>query len=255
MQAISKAALQFGLVSIAVKVYAASSPQSISFNWLTKKHNRVCQKMFDSQTQEEIKRSDVVNGFEVEKDKYVIFSQEELTIIKKQKVAGDYIEVCEAVKQEAIALIALENSYHLLPNKSDRPYRLLCQALVATRKMLVAKWYRANKDNLVVITADQNQLMMYQLYYENERRTIETNFAEGSEPSKEELKLAKMMLMQMSTPTFDISKYKDEYHERLMAAIEEKKKGQTIYSEQQIEQGKDLLDLVSQLKKSVEKKK
>lgn len=253
MHSISNATLQLALIAIPVKVYPAASAVQMGFNWLSKKGHRVSQKLIDSYTTEELSRADVQNGYEIEKDKFIIFSQEELTLIKKHKT-GDYIEICEAVKQINLSPSVVEKSYYLYPNKSDHSYLTLYHSLRLTRKVLVAKWYRANKDNLVVIEVGENILMMYQLYYTDELKTFEPSYAKNSEPSREELRLGKLLIEQISSDGFDLTKYKDEYRNRLMAAIEQKKAGQVIFSEKQIEQGQELLDLAGQLKKSLEKK-
>src|SRR5579885_1812002 len=250
MRSISNATLSFGLVSIPLKIYMTASPRQIGFNWLSPKHNRVCQKLFDSITGEEVSRADVINAYEVEKDQFISFAKEELAIVKKENGSGDRIEIIEAVKDIELSPLTVEKAYYTTPNKSDRAYRLLYSCLVSGKKNLIAKWYRSGKDNLVAISPLRNMLVMYQLYYEEELIRYDANYTANSEPTKEEVKLGMELLNSISFSSFKLAQYKDEYQARLLAAIEEKKNGKMITSEKRIEDGEKLLDLVNVLKRS-----
>lgn len=253
MHAVSNSTIQFGLVSIPVKIYSTASPKQVSFNWLTPSGSKTNQKLFDSSTGLEIDRADVSSGYEYEKGKFVSFSKEELALIKKGGV-NDSIEVCEAVKKLFPDPKGIEKSYQLLPNKSDKSYRLLHSALKGTSKSLVGKWSRSGKDNLVMLLAEDNNLLsMYQLYYEEELHQIDPMFSPGSEPSAQEVKFAKEFLNKISEPEFILGKYKDEYKARLENAIQKKLVGEVITSDKQISSS-PLLDLLGLLKQSISQK-
>lgn len=253
MRAISSATIQFGLISIPIKVYNTASPKQVGFNWLTPSGSRVKQKLVDDQG-EEVQRADLLSGYEVDKGNFVSFSKDELNVIKKQKSDDDYIEITEAVGSWNVSPMAVEKTYFILPNKSDRAYRLLHSVLKSTNRFIVAKWCKAGKDNLVLIGPDDQFLMMYQLYYENELKKAEFVFGKNSEPSPQELSLAEQLINQISSDKFALEKYKDEYQSRLMEAIDQKMAGKTLVSENKSDGGAELFDLLDVLKKSLEKK-
>lgn len=255
MRSISNATLSFGLVSIPLKIYMTASSKQIGFNWLSPKRNRVSQKLFDSLTGEEVNRADVISAYEVQKDQFISFDKEELAIVKKENSVGDHIEIFEAVKDIEISPFTVERAYYTTPNKSDRAYRLLYSCLALGKKSLVAKWYRSGKDNLVIISPLRNMLVMYQLYYEEEIIRYDANYSANSEPTKQEVKLGMELLNSISSPSFNLAQFKDEYQARLLAAIEEKKNGKMINSEKRIEDGEKLFDLINTLKRSLKKQK
>src|SRR5580704_6070661 len=145
MKSIANATLAFGMVSIPVKMYLTASPVKFSFNWLAPSGNRIKQQMLDSETGAVIERKDILNAVEVEKDQFVILSEEEIAFASGKK--NEQIELCEVVNRSKIKIAPqfIERSLFLTPDKSDRAYKVLHHSLRDTNKVAVARWFCRGK--------------------------------------------------------------------------------------------------------------
>lgn len=225
-RAICSGTVSFGLVSIPVKAYKTASDDKVQFNMITKKGNRVKMQFVDAITKEVIDRNQTDNGFEYEKDKFVVFTDAELDSLAGEK--NTHIEILEVASDVNLSPSHVEDALYLSPNDSDKAYRLLATALRTSKRVAVCKWYTRGKDHLVAIAPVGDVLMMFKLYYEKELRPIHVSFDAKSEPSEKEITLANRLLDQLSTKSFKLGKYEDEYLSRVRTAVELKKAGKAL---------------------------
>lgn len=228
MRSVGSVVISFGLVRIPVKLYLTAGAVSVSFKLLTPDGHQVKQKWVDGETGEEVEYEDLHRGKEVSKGEFVSFTKEELDNLAEDK--SDTVDLTELVPRAAIDLspMAVEKVCYVGPGDGgDRAYRLFLTALVRSEKVAVAKYYARGKDHLVALcpTHDQQLILMYQLYYEAERRTFTPNFTRGSDPTDKEIKLAHALIKQLTRGDFILSSYQDEYGARVSAAVERKRAG------------------------------
>src|SRR5215469_7978780 len=124
-----KGHLTFGLLSLPVKLYSAARAESVGFNQLHKADNsRVKQVLYCQAEDKPITRSEIVKGYEYEKDKYVVIDDEEVKKVAPQ--TAKVMEIVEFVKADQVDPIYLETSYYMAPDEAgERPYALLFEAL------------------------------------------------------------------------------------------------------------------------------
>ena len=128
-RASGSATISFGLVSIPIKLYTATAPQSVSFNMLHKRcSGRIKMQLFCPVDNEVVDRRDTVKGFEYGKDQYVVFEPEELQKLEAEKT--DRLDIVEFVPADSVDLVYIEQSHYLGPGKGgDRAYKLLSEAM------------------------------------------------------------------------------------------------------------------------------
>src|SRR5579885_2965943 len=221
-RAVAKATLSFGLVSIPVKVYVAGCTTRKPFHWLSPHRHRIRLQYIDSITGEPIPREAILRGIEVEKDKFAPFTRAEWETICGGK--RNLIEIREAVVPSALSYHNVCRPYYLLPDRSDKSYRILHAGLKKAKKVIVCQWYTRNGfDHLVVVYPTSTHLMMARLFYHGELREVELDFAKGTEPTSEEARLATALLDRLTTSRFTLDAHRPEFEARLTAAIEAKR--------------------------------
>jgi DNA end-binding protein Ku len=252
-RSMASATISFGLVSVPVELYAsAETRDDVRFHMISKASGqRVKQQYVDPTTDEVVPRDQIVKGYEVKKDEYVIFSPEELKALD-EKATGS-IDIAEFVMLEEVAREYLDKVYYLGPGKGgDRPYRLLAKALEQTGRAALGQYAARGQQYLVLLRPKDGILVMEQLHYADELRPPdELNVAEGDVKAAE-LTLAKKLIEQGATDSFEPEKYKDTVRERVLEAIKRKVEGEDI-TEASAPQGGDgkVLDLVEALKASL----
>src|ERR1700704_6611346 len=219
--------VSFGLVSIPVKLYSATeSSKTISFNMLHKGcGSRLKQQYLCLKEEVPVAREDIVKGYEFAKDQYVIFTPEEL---KAMEETGTHMaEITEFVPLEAVDPVYFDKAYYLAPDKGGaKPYALLAAALRESNRCALGRWAARGKQYIVMIRAVEEGLVMQQLLYAGEVRTMKELEIPETEVKDNELKLAKQLIEAQSSDVFDASAYGDEVAKRIEAAIEKKIAGQ-----------------------------
>src|SRR5207247_4336712 len=164
--------ISFGLVSIPVKMYTAASPAGVSFNQLHAKcGNRLRQQMFCPVDNEVVDRSQIVKGYEFQKDRYVRFTDEEIKSLEGE--ASRVIDIAEFVPLSSVDPIYFEKTYYLGPDKGgEKPYRLLADAMAKTEQVALAKFVMRGKESLVLIRPAQGGLMLHTMYFADEVRSF-----------------------------------------------------------------------------------
>src|SRR5688572_30455745 len=228
-RSIGSLSISFGLVSIPVKLYSATeASRAISFNLLHKAcGSRVKQQYFCAKEEIPVAREDMVKGYEFAKDQYVMFTPEEL---KAMEEAGTHAaDIEEFVPLSAIDSVYFDKAYYLAPDKGGaKPYALFSRALKASERCAVGRWTARGKQYIVMVRPVANGLVMQQLLYSDEVRSIGEIDIPKLEVKETELKLAHKLIEQQSNDKFNPSAYKDEVRERIEKAIEKKVEGQEI---------------------------
>jgi DNA end-binding protein Ku len=254
-RSIASLTVSFGLVSIPVKLYSATeASKAISFNMLHKtcgsrlKQQYICQK-------EEIPvgREEMVKGYEFAKDQYVMFTPEEL---KAMEEAGTHTaDIIEFVPIESVDPVFFDKAYYLAPDKGGaKPYALLARALRESKRCALGRWAARGKQYIVMIRPADDGLVMQQLLYATEVRSIKDIDIPKTEVRDAELKLAQQLIDQQASDRFDPSAYKDEVRERIEAAVQKKIEGQEITMADAPQPGAQVIDLMEALRASLEKK-
>lgn len=254
-RSIGSLTVSFGLVAIPVKLYTAtSSSQAISFNLLHKDcGSRLRQQYFCVKEDIPVAREDMVKGYEFTKDQYVVFTPDEL---KAMEEAGSHCaDITEFLPVEAVDPVYFDKAYYLAPDKGGaKPYALLTRALRESGRCAIGHWAARGKSYIVMIRPVEDGLVMQQLLYANEVRSINELDIGKIDVKDSELKLARQLIDAQSSERFDPAQYKDDVRERVQAAIDRKVEGQEISLAEAPEGGAQVIDLMEALRASLERK-
>lgn len=251
-RAIATAQIAFGLVSIPVKLFSATeASEKISFNMLHKDcGSRIQQQLFCPKDERTIDRSEVVKGYEFSRGQYVLFSEEELKALEEK--ATQTVEITEFLPQTEIDPIYFSKAYYLGPDKGgDRAYTLLAKAMQETGRWALAKYAARGKQYLVVLRPLASGLVMQQLYYPNEIRSIEELDLGGAIVKDNELKMAVQLAEMGAADEFHPENYRDEVSERVRTLIQQKVDGQEITAIEAEQPRAQVIDLMEALKASL----
>ena len=254
-RSIATLTVSFGLVSIPVRLYSATeSTRAISFNLLHKAcGSRLRQQYFCIKEEVPVTREDMVKGYEFAKDQYVLFTPEEL---KSFEEAGTHMaEITEFVPIDKVDPVYYDKAYYLAPDKGGaKPYALLARAMKESGRCALGRWAARGKQYIVMIRPVDEGLVMQQLLYAGEVRSIKEVEIPETEVKDAELKLAKQLIEAQSSETFDPGQYTDQVAARIQAAIEKKVAGQEISMTEEPEVGAQVIDLMEALRASLSKK-
>jgi DNA end-binding protein Ku len=226
-RSIGKVIVAFGMTSIAVKMYLSATSNRVTFNQINPKTgNRIKQKLVDAVDGTEVPRNELLSGFEYAKDKFVTFTDEEIANMQAKK--KDTLDIAEFVSLSQIDPLMIEKVYYLGPDKGfDRDYMMLYHALKESQKTAIGTWVARGKEHLVAIRAYKHGLIMQQMYYTSEVRTFDDMCA-NIQISPKVMVMAKLMIDHLSSETFNPSKYRDSFIDKVKNAVELKLKGGEI---------------------------
>jgi DNA end-binding protein Ku len=254
-RSIASLTISFGLVAIPVKLYSATeASRTISFNLLHKGcGSRLKQQYFCAKEDIPVARDEMVKGYEFAKDQYVMFTPEELKALEE---AGTHAaDITEFVPIQAIDPVYFDKAYYLAPDKGGaKPYALFTKALRESKRCALGRWATRGKQYIVMIRPVEDGLVMQQLLYANEVRSIKDIDIPTMDVKEAELKLARQLIEQQSSSRFDPSAYTDEVSARIEAAVQKKVEGQEITVTEAPEGGAQIIDLMEALRASLEKK-
>ena len=250
-------AISFGLVTVPVKMYSAVSRKSVRFHQLNKETGvRIQQKRVDPTTGDEVRYEDIVKGYELTPDQYVIVEPGELDALDPKKTKS--IEIEDFVALEEIDPIYFDHPYYLAPGAGgSKPYRLLLEAMRETGRVAIANVVIRSKQQLVAVRPmGENVLAMSTMVYPDEvvdASTIdELGAVEEVEVNSRELDIAKQLVDSLAG-TFDADKYRDTYREEVFALVERKAAGKEIAVQPTAdEDDAEVPDLMSALKASLD---
>jgi DNA end-binding protein Ku len=252
---IGSATLSFGLVSVPVKMFSTGEASAaISFNWLHKQDGaRLKQQYVCSKDGAKVEKDEMVKGYEFTKGQYVIFTPEELKALEEKSTNS--IEITEFVPAKQVDRVYLEKSYFLGPDKGgERAYRLLAEALKHTGRVAVGQYAARGKQYVVSVRPEANGLVMEQLRYANEVRSIADVPIPKLEVKKPELQLAVQLVEQAASDGFRPEAYEDNVRKRVLEQIQRKVDGEEITEEPTEAPKTQIIDLMEALKASLKAK-
>jgi DNA end-binding protein Ku len=248
-------AISFGLVNVPVKLYSAVSKKTVRFNQLNSKTgNRIAQKRVDPTTGEEVAYDDIVKGYELTKDRYVLITQEELDALDPEKTRT--IDIEDFVDIVDIDPVFYDHPYYLVPDKgAEKAYGLLLDAMREAGKVAIARVVLRSKEQLVAIRpAPGDVLMMETMIFADEvvdpSDIDDLPEADALKTTDRELKMARQLIDSLSSD-FEPEKYHDEYREKVLELIERKASGEEIAVQPEAPQPAKVPDLMAALEASL----
>ncbi|MCP3762269.1 Ku protein [Domibacillus sp. A3M-37] len=223
MQTIFRGSIEFGLVSIPIKLHAATEDRDIKLRQLHAEcKNPVKQLKFCPVCNREVDLNELVKGYEYASDRFIVISDEELAGIKSD-VEDKSVEIIEFIRLSEIDPIFFDKTYYLASNTAGtKAYALLKESLMTTRKAGIVKITIRSKERLAVIRVFNNYLVLETLHFPDEiRSTMELSNLSSIKLTKKEKEVALALIEQM-TEKFDPSNYYDEYREKLEKLIKTK---------------------------------
>jgi DNA end-binding protein Ku len=249
-------AISFGLVTVPVKLYSAVNKKTVRFNQLSgKTGNRIAQKRVDPETGEEVPYEDIVKGYEIAPDRFVVIEPDELDALEPKKTKT--IEIEDFVELDQIDPIFYDHPYYLAPGPGGaKPYRLLLEAMQESGKVAIAKVIIRSKEQLVAIRPMGDVLGMATMLFHDEviepDRLDEIPAADEVKTTKREVDIAKQLIDSLAGD-FEPEKYEDTYREEVIALIERKAEGKEIAVQPvREEEAAPVPDLMSALKASLD---
>jgi DNA end-binding protein Ku len=255
-RSIASLTLSFGLVSIPVKLFTATETSSaVRFNMLAKDGSRVKQQYVSDKDGKVVERAEMIKGYEFEKDRYVTFTPDELKALEQPPT--HMVEIVAFVPLMSVDPLYYDKAYLLAPDKrGGKPYALLAQAMRESGRCALAQWSTKGKQYVVQIRAVEDGLVMQQLLYANEVRSLKDLDIEPVSVSAAEVNLAKQLIDQNAQEAYDATEFKDSEKERILAAIDEKIAGKQIVAVEPTEApaSAQVIDLMDALRASLERK-
>ena len=245
-----KGYITFGLITIPVRLYAAARTERVSFNQIHEVcGSRIKQQTYCPHCERVVERSELVKGYEVEKDRYVIVSDEEVKSVAPP--SSDNMEILEFVKAEGIDPIYFDASYFMVPEEAGKKaYHLLLETMQKSGYSAIAKVAMHQREYTVVVRPIPYGLLLHTMFYPEEVREVpEFRRDESVTVKPQEVALAEKLVEGLATD-FDPSKYHDEYQGRLLQMIEAKREGQPVQAEAPKKRA-PVIDLMQALQKSL----
>ncbi|CAB3795399.1 Non-homologous end joining protein Ku [Paraburkholderia ultramafica] len=253
-RSIASLSLSFGLVSIPVKLYTATESSSdVRFHMLAPDGSRVKQQYVSEKTGAVVERSSMNKGYEFEKDRFVVFTSDELKALEDG--ASHVVEIMAFIPEKAVDPVYYDKAYYIAPDKrGGKPYSLLQQALAESGRCALAKWAAKGKTRIVQVRPEADGLVFQQLLYADEVRPLKELNIEHVQVSDAELKLALQIIEQGAEDNYDPTAYEDEEKKRILAAIDEKIEGKQVVTNEPAEASTgsgQVIDLMDALRASL----
>lgn len=247
--------ISFGLVNIPIKLYNAVRRKTLHFNQLRKSDGcRIRLKKTCQLDGQEVANEDIVKGYEISPDRYVIVDSAELEALQPKKSRS--IEIETFVNLREIDPILYEQSYYLVPDKGAvKPYQLLFTAMQETKKVAIAKFILRNKEYLAAIHPVGQALTVSTMFFANEivqQAELDDLPSADTVVAKKELAIA-LQLIESLSGKFVHADYHDEYREKTLAMIEKKAEGQEVIEQKDeaLPQKGKVIDLMDALEASL----
>jgi DNA end-binding protein Ku len=250
-------AISFGLVTVPVKLYSAVNRKTVRFHQLNGKTGvRIAQRRVDPSTGDEVAYEDIVKGFELTPDHYVVIEPGELEALEPKKTKT--IEIEDFVELSDIDPIFYDHPYYLAPGPGGaKPYRLLLEAMRETGRVAIARVVIRSKEQLVALRPMGDDVlgistMLFSDEVVEPDKIDELAAAADVEATARELDIAKQLVESLAGP-FDPSKYHDTYREEVLDLIERKAAGEEIAVQPVTEdEAEPVPDLMAALKASLD---
>ncbi|MDP9045031.1 MAG: Ku protein [Pseudomonadota bacterium] len=256
-RSIASLTLSFGLVSIPVRLYSATeSSGTIKFNLLAPDGSRLKQQYVSEKDQKVVPRAEMIKGYEFEKDRFVLFAPDELKALEED--SSHAIEIFSFIPEKAVDPIYYDKAYLLAPDKrGGKPYALLMAAMRESGRCALAKWAWKSKQYVVQVRPAEDGLVLQQLLYSDEVRSLKDLGIEKVQVSDAELQLALQLIDQISAESYDPGQFEDAEKKRILAAIDAKIAGNKVVASAHHEEAQtgQVIDLMDALRASLGGKK
>ena len=249
-----KGAISFGLVHIPIQMYRTTQDNDISFNQLCKDtKERVKYKKYCPNCQKELKSTDIVKGYQYEKDKYVVMTNEEIEELKAEK--DRTIHILQFSELSAIDDIYYEKNYYAIPEKhAEKAYQLLYEAMKELQVVAIAKTVIGTKETLLALCPETQGILVKTLFYEDEIVDVPKTIPHP-DINQAEKDMAIQLIQSMSKP-YEPDRYHDEFQERLKQALDQKINGKdVVHGSDRKEASMTPIDLMEALKQSIAQNK
>jgi DNA end-binding protein Ku len=252
-RSIWRGAISFGLVNVPVKLYSAVSKKTVRFNQLHEKdHQRIQMKRWCPTDEQEVPYEEIVKGYEISPDRYVVITPEELEGLDPKKTRT--IDIEDFVDLEQIDPLYYEHPYYLVPDTgASKAYKLLLTALAESKKVAIARVVIRSKEFLTAIRPADGVLTMETMLFADELvppDQLDELPEEDVKATAREVQMAKQLIDSLTTD-FDPTKYRDEYRERVLELIERKAGGEEITIQAAPEEPAKVPDLMAALEASL----
>jgi DNA end-binding protein Ku len=252
-RSIASLTVAFGLVAIPVRLYSATvSASYIRFHMLHGRDgSRLRQQYVCLQEDAVVGRDEIVKGYEVTPDQYVMFSAEELKAL--EEIGTKSIDIAEFVPLQSVDPVYFDTTYYLTPDKGGAgAYSLFVAALHDTRLCAVGKWAMRGRGHVIILRPIENVLALHQLHFAPQVLPISELEVRDTKIRDAELKLARLLIEQQTAERFDPAAYHDEVAERIEAAIRRKVEGKELMIAAALQPAEKVVDLMDALRKSLD---
>lgn len=253
LRPLRNAMISFGLVNIPVRFYTATKSEDIHFNLLHEScGSRVNRKWWCPQHEEIISADELIRGYAISKNKYVTFTDEEIDALETDDNRS--LDITEFLSLDHIDPVFFEKAYFLGPAPGGgKTYKLLSSAMKKQAKVALARWVAGGREHLAILRPYENGLILHTMYYADEVRDFGAIDIEEGTVREKEVKLAEMLIDELTEKKFNPVQYKDEYRQKLLERIRDKSRGKTIVSEEpEEERGGEVIDIMEALRRSLE---
>jgi DNA end-binding protein Ku len=239
--------ISFGLVSVPVRMYTATSSQELRFHFLDRRDMApIGYDKVNKETGESVDPDDIVRGFEFEKGRFVEVTEEDVDRLDVELTHA--IDICDFVSIDEIDPLYFRKGYYLLPQEgAEKPYRLLLKALDETSRVAIAKVVIRNKQHLSCVRPVGDALVLETMYYADEVRQPEA--APKPQVREAEVEMAKTLIENLAAK-WDPERYHDRYRNELLDLLQKKAEGEPL-PEPSTDTGGEVVDLMEALRQSV----
>ncbi len=254
--AIWSGSINFGLVTIPVKLFTAVKTDELSFNLLHAKdegrikYERICS--VDGKT---VPWDEIVKGYEYEKGQYVVLTDEDFKRVNPE--ATQSVDILEFVDLDTINPMYFDKPYYLEPTKQGRhAYALLREALTASGRVAIARVVIRTKEYIAAVKPIDHALVLELMHWAGEIVESSTLDLPGREKLPEaEMKMAKMLIDTMTVAEFEAEKFTNKYHDELLAMIEARAAGKELPKPKKATRPSKVVNLMDVLAQSLEQSK
>ncbi len=256
VQTIWSGTISFSLVAIPVQLVRAVETGRVSFRMLhSKDYSPLSRRMFCPREEKIVPPDEIVRGYEIAPDKYIVVTDEELESVTPER--SRTIEIVEFVDMKDVDSIYYDHPYYLVPSKGgEKAYRLLAEVMRRTNKAGLAKFVLGEREYLVAIKSTEGALSVITLHYSEEILSYQEIEPKEAKIESDEKNRLKKIIKEMSVD-FDPDKYADERRKKIVRLLEKKVKAKAAVEAPEVkeEEGESPLDLVAVLQESMRKVK
>jgi len=254
--AIWTGAINFGLVTIPVKLFTAVRANDLAFNLLHRKdEGRIKYERTCSVCEKNVPWDEIVKGYEYEKGQYVLLTDEDFKRVNVE--ATQSVDIVEFVELDQISPMYFDKPYYLEPEKKGRhAYALLRESLNSANKVAIARVVIRSKEHIAAVKPIGDALVLELMHWADEIVSPDTlEFPKAEKMPAPELKMAKMLIDTMSVKKFEPDGFENKYHDELMAMIEARAAGKELPKPQKAPARAKVVNLMDVLQQSLQETK